>query len=129
MNREQKYAGSYIGEGQTVISDRTKRMLSEGVSEDGERMVLFLEEGGQSFVFRLFRAREGGEDPERQAVRWLGMATGLCKSTHGELKTGVIPSRDGESAMAAVSGREIEAKEWPPEFADSSRLSTGQAAR
>ena len=66
---------------------------------------------------------------KRQAVRWLGMATGLCKSTHGELKTGVIPSRDGESAMAAVSGREIEAKEWPPEFADSSRLSTGQAAR
>ena len=111
MNREQKYAGSYIGEGQTVISDRTKRMLSEGVSEDGERMVLFLEEGGQSFVFRLFRAREGGEDPERQAVRWLGMATGLCKPTHRELKTGVIPSRDGESAMAAVSGREIEARE------------------
>ena len=112
-----------------MVSDRTRQILSEGVSEDREQTVMFVEERGLYFMFRLFRAGDHAGDPEQQAIRWLGKARGLCRSVHGELKTGVIRSRDGESVMAAVSGREIEAKEWPPEFADSSRLSTGQAAR
>ena len=94
-----------------MISDRAKEVLSEGVSEDGERTILFLEEGGLYFVFRLFRAGAHAGDPEQQAIRWLGKVRGLCRPAHGGLKTGVIRSRDEMSVMAVVSGREIEAVE------------------
>ena len=130
-----------------MISDRARELLSEGVSEDEERTVIFLEKGDESLVFRLFRAREGDEDPEEQATRWLERARegdedpeeqatrwlerarSLCRSAHGNLRTGIVRSRNGERFMVAVSGREIEAKEWPPEFDDSSPLSAGQTAR
>ena len=112
-----------------MISDRARELLSEGVSEDEERTVIFLEKGDESLVFRLFRAREGDEDPEEQATRWLERARSLCRSAHGNLRTGMIRSKDGERFIVAVSGREIKAKEWPPEFDDSSPLSAGQTAR
>ena len=101
-----------------MISDRTIAILSEEASEDGERDVLLLVEGNECVVFRLFRDEEGDEDPEEQAIRWLERARSLCRTAHGELRTGVIPSNGGEYVMAAVSGREIEAKEWPPEESD-----------
>ena len=101
-----------------MISDRARELLSEGVSEDEERTVIFLEKGDESLVFRLFRTREGDEDPEEQATRWLERARSLCRTAHGDLRTGVIPSNGGEYVMAAVSGREIEAKEWLPEESD-----------
>ena len=96
-----------------MISNRAKAILSEGVSEDGERTILFIEEGSESLVLRLFRAGEGDEDEdaERQAVRWLGRVMTLCRSAHGDLRTEVIPSNGGEYVMAAVSGNEIEARE------------------
>ena len=59
-----------------MISERTKRILSEEISEDEERTVIFLEEGDESFAFRLFRATEGAGDPEQRAIRWLGFGTG-----------------------------------------------------
>ena len=115
-----------------MINDRAKRILSEGASANEERnivfLIVFLEEGGLSYIFRLFRAGEDAGDPEQQAIRWMGRAKGLCRSAPGELSTGMIRSKDGERFMVAVSGREIEAKEWPREFDDSSRLSTRQAA-
>ena len=52
-----------------MISERTKRILSEEISEDEERTVIFLEEGDESFAFRLFRATEGAGDPEQRASR------------------------------------------------------------
>ena len=94
-----------------MISAKAKEILSEGASEDGERTILFIEEGSESLVLRLFRAGEGDEDPKRQAVRWLGRARSLCRSAHGDLRTEVIPSNGGEYVMAAVSGNEIEARE------------------
>ena len=113
-----------------MINDRAKRILSEGASANEERnivfLIVFLEEGGLSYIFRLFRAGEDAGDPEQQAIRWMGRAKGLCRSAPGELSTGMIRSKDGERFMVAVSGREIEAKEWPREFDDSSRLSTGR---
>ena len=94
-----------------MISDRAKALLSEGVSENGERTILFIEEGGQALVLRLFRAGEGDEDPAQQAVQWLGRVMILCRSAHGDLRTRMVQSRNEESVMAAVSGREIEARE------------------
>ena len=66
-----------------MISDRAKDIFSEGVSEDEEQTIIPLEEGIESFVFRLFRASEGAGDPEIRAVRWLGRATGLCQAARG----------------------------------------------
>ena len=96
-----------------MISAKAKEILSEGVSEDGERTVLFIEEGGQALVLRLFRAGEGDEDedPKRQAVRWLGRVMILCRSAHGDLRTRMVRSRNEEIVMAAVSGNDIEARE------------------
>ena len=96
-----------------MISNRAKAILSEGASEDGERTILFIDEGSESLVLRLFRAGEGDEDedPKRQAVRWLGRVMSLCRSAHGDLRTKVIPSNGGEYVMAAVSGNDIEARE------------------
>ena len=94
-----------------MISDRTRQILSGGVSEDREQTVIFVEGRCLYFVFRLFRASDHAGDPEQQAIRWLGKARGLCRSAHGGLKTGVIRSKDGASVMAAVSGRKIEAVE------------------
>ena len=94
-----------------MISDRAKALLSEGVSENGERTILFIEEGGQALVLRLFRAGEGDEDPAQKAVQWLGRVMILCRSAHGDLRTRMVQSRNEESVMAAVSGREIEARE------------------
>ena len=88
-----------------MISDRAKRILSEGASADEERNIVFLEEGGLSYIFRLFRAREGDEDPEEQATRWLERARSLCRSAHGNLRTGMIRSKDGERFIVAVSRR------------------------
>ena len=93
-----------------MISDRAKGILSERVEGGGEPEVIFLDAADESGVFRLFRAREGTGDPEKQAIRWLGRARGLCRSARGELRTCVIPSKDEEAAMAVVSGREIEAR-------------------
>ena len=113
-----------------MISNRAKEILSEGVDEGGEPEVIFLEEGDESFAFRLFRATEGTGDPERRAIRWLERARSLCRSAHGELRTGLIRSKDGTNVMATVSGSEIEAREWTPEqTADSSPLSATRAAR
>ena len=92
-----------------MISDRAKTLLSERVGGD-EKTVIFLEEGNESTIFRLFRAGEGAGDPEQQAIQWLGMARGLCRSAGGELRTCVIPSKDEQAVMAVVSGREIEAR-------------------
>ena len=96
-----------------MISAKAKEILSEGVDEEVETTVLFIEEGGQALVLRLFRAGEGDEDedPKRQAVRWLGRVMTLCRSPHGDLRTRMVQSRNEESVMAAVSGREIEARE------------------
>ena len=94
-----------------MISNRAKDILSEGLSEDGKLTILFIEEGSKSLVLRLFRTGEGDEDPDQQAVRWLGRARSLCRSAHGDLRTEVIPSNGGEYVMAAVSGNEIEARE------------------
>ena len=94
-----------------MISAKAREILSEGVSDDGEQTVLFLEEGGQALVLRLFRAGEGAEDPAQQAVRWLGRVMILCRSAHGDLRTRMVRSRNEESVMAAVSGNEIEARE------------------
>ena len=96
-----------------MISAKAKEILSEGISEDGERTILFIEEGGQGLVLRLFRAGEGDEDedPKRQAVRWLGRVMTLCRSAHGDLRTRMVHSRNAEIVMAAVSGNEIEARE------------------
>ena len=41
-----------------MINDRAKRILSEGASADEERNIVFLEEGGLSYIFKLFRAGE-----------------------------------------------------------------------
>ena len=112
-----------------MISERPKRILSEEISEDEERTVIFLEEGDESFAFRLFRTTEGAGDPEQRAIRWLGRAMALCRSPAGELRAAVIRSRDGTSVMATASGRKLEAKEWLEKTDDSSRLSTRQAAR
>ena len=90
-----------------MISDRAKEILSEGVSETENRNLIFLEEGGQSTIFRLFRASEQAGDPEQRAIRWLGMAKGLCRCARGELQTGMIRSRDEMSVMATVSGTAI----------------------
>ena len=98
-----------------MISDRAKELLSEGVGEEVEATVLFIEEGSESLVLKRFRAWEDAGDPEQQAVQWLGRARILCRSAHGDLRTWVIPSNNGEYVMAAVSGREIEAKERPLE--------------
>ena len=96
-----------------MISDRAKEILSEGVDEEVETTVLFIEEGGQALVLKLFRAGEGDEDedPAQQAVRWLGRVMILCRSAHGDLRTRMVRSRNEESVLAAVSGREIEARE------------------
>ena len=112
-----------------MISAKAKEILSEGVSEDGERAVLFLEEGDESFAFRLFRATEGTGDPEWRAIRWLERAKSLCRSAHGELRTGLIRSKNGTNVMATVSGMEIQAREWTGKTADSSPLSATRAAR
>ena len=112
-----------------MISDRARGILSEEASDDGEQTVIFLEEGPLCCIFRLFRASEGAGDPEEQATRWLERARSLCRTAHGELRTGVIPSNGGEYVMAAVSGREIEAREWTEETDDRSSLSTTHAAR
>ena len=113
-----------------MISDRAKALLSEGVFEDGERTIIFLEEGDETFAFRLFRATEGAGDPEQRAIQWLGRAKGMCRSARGEITTGLIRSKDGTNVMATTSGNEIEAREWPQEESgDSSRLSTTRAAR
>ena len=113
-----------------MISDRAKAILSEGVFEDGERTLIFLEEGDESVVFRLFRASDHAGDPEQRAIQWLGMARDMCRSTRGGIRTGLIPSKDEEAVMAVLSGRDIEAREWPRvDFDDSSRLSTREAAR
>ena len=67
-----------------MINDRAKRILSEGASANEERnivfLIVFLEEGGLSYIFRLFRAGEDAGDPEQQAIRWMGRAKGLCRS-------------------------------------------------
>ena len=86
-----------------MISDRAKAILSERVGGD-EKTVIFLEEGNESTIFRLFRAGEGAGDPEQQAIQWLGMAKGMCRYTGGEIRTGLIPSKDDEAVMAVVSG-------------------------
>ena len=112
-----------------MISDRAKAILSEGAFEDGERTFIFLEEGGESVVFRLFRASDHAGDPEQRAIQWLGMARDMCRSARGGIRTGLIPSKDDEAVMAAVWGRDIEAREWPADFDDSSWLSTREAAR
>ena len=90
-----------------MISDRAKEIHPEGVSETENRNLIFLEEGGQSTIFRLFRASEQAGDPEQRAIRWLGMAKGLCRCARGELQTGMIRSRDEMSVMATVSGAAI----------------------
>ena len=112
-----------------MISDRAKELLSEGISENGEQTVIFLEEEAESVVFRLFWASGHAGDPERRAIRWLGRARGLCRTVRGELRTGLIRSRDEENVMATLSGSEIEAKEWLQRTADICQLSAGQAAR
>ena len=113
-----------------MISDRARAILSEGVSEDEERTIIFLEEGDESTVFRLFRSGDHAGDPEPSAIQWLGRAIGLCRSAPGELRTGMIRSGDEEAVMALVSGRDIRAREWPPEESDeSSRLSATPTAR
>ena len=94
-----------------MISAKAKEILSEGVSENGERTVLFIEEGNYSLVLKIFRAGEGAEDPAQQAVRWLGRVMTLCRSAHGDLRTRMVRSNGGQYVMAAVSGSEIEAKE------------------
>ena len=94
-----------------MISAKVKEILSEGVDEEVEATVLFIEEGNYSLILKLFRAGEGTEDPAQQAVRWLGRVMILCRSAHGDLRTWVIPSNGGQYVMAAVSGSEIEAKE------------------
>ena len=112
-----------------MISNRAKAILSEGVDDD-EQTVIFLAEGDESVAFRLFRATEGAGDPEQRAIRWLGRVKGMCRSARGELRTGLIRSRDGTNVMATVSGVEIQAREWPQEeSADICQLSAGQAAR
>ena len=98
-----------------MISDRAKALLSEGVFEDGERTIIFLEEGDETFAFRLFRTTEGAGDPEQRAIQWLDRVSTLCQSARGELVTGLIRSRNEEAIMAAASGTAIEAREWPPE--------------
>ena len=113
-----------------MISDRAREILSEGVSENEEMNVIFLdEEEGQCFVFKLFRATEGAGDTEQRAIRWLGRARDLCRTAHGKLRTGMVRSKDETSVMAALSGREIEAREWAEQTADSNRLGTARAAR
>ena len=113
-----------------MISDRAKALLSEGAFENGEQTAIFLDEEGESVVFRLFRANDHAGDPQQRAIRWLGKAKALCQSARGEIRTGVIPSKDEEAVMAIVSGWEIEAREWiPVKSADSSRLSATPAAR
>ena len=96
-----------------MISAKVKEILSEGVDEEVEATVLFIEEGNYSLILKLFRAGEDDEDedPKRQAVRWLGRVMILCRSAHGDLRTWVIPSNGGQYVMAAVSGNEIEARE------------------
>ena len=113
-----------------MISEMAKQILSEGAPEVEEQTVIFLEAGNESFVFRLFRARESDEDPEQQAIQWLGLAKALCQSARGELTTGLIQSRDEEAVMDVASGREIEAREWPQkESTDRRELSATQVAR
>ncbi len=74
-----------------MISDRAKEIHPEGVSETENRNLIFLEEGGQSTIFRLFRASEQAGDPEQRAIRWLSMAKGLCRCARGELSDGDDP--------------------------------------
>ena len=112
-----------------MISGRAKELLSEGVDEGGEPELIFLEEDDESFAFRLLRATEGAGDPEWRAIRWLERARSLCRSAHGEHRTGLIRSRDGTNVMAIVSGVEIQAREWTGKTADSSPLSATRAAR
>ena len=107
-----------------MISDRAKGILSEGAFENGEQTAIFLEEAGESVVFRLFRANDHAGDPEQRAIQWLGRAMALCRSPAGELRTAVIRSRDGTSVMATASGRKLEAREWLEKTDDSSALST-----
>ena len=94
-----------------MISAKAKEILSEGVSENGERTVLFIEEENYSLVLKLFRAGKGAEDPEQQAVRWLGRVMTLCRSAHGDLRTRMVRSNSGQHVMAAVSGNETEVRE------------------
>ena len=94
-----------------MISAKAKEILSEGVFEHEERTIIFLEDGGETVVFRLFRATEGAGDPEQLAIQWLGTARDMCRPVRGELRTGMIRSRDGTNVMATVSGVEIQARE------------------
>ena len=113
-----------------MINEKARQILSEGAPEDGEQNVIFLEEGNQCVVFRLFRAREGTGDPELRAIRWLENVSTLCQSARGELVTGLIRSRDEGAIMAAASGTAIEAREWPPEEHPGNRqLGATQVAR
>ena len=63
-----------------MISEKARQILSEEMSEDGEQEVIFLEDGNECVVFRLFRAREGTGDPELRAIRWLDRVSALCQS-------------------------------------------------
>ena len=112
-----------------MISERAKTLLSEAGVRDGEPAIIFLEEGEEVFAFRMFRANDHTGDPEKQAIRWLGQAKGICRSDHGELRTGMFRSKDEKNVLAAVSGREIEVREWPPmESADSNQITPTQVA-
>ena len=112
-----------------MISEKARQILSEEMSEDGEQEVIFLEDGNECVVFRLFRAREGTGDPELRAIRWLDNVSTLCQSARGELVTGLIRSRDEEAIMAAASGTAIEAREWPPEEQAVGRDPSGPVGR
>ena len=112
-----------------MISDRARELLSEGVSEDEEKTVIFLEKGDESSYSGCFGPGKVTKTRRsRPPDGWSG--PGVCAGPLTEnLRTGMIRSKDGERFIVAVSGREIEAKEWPPEFDDSSPLSAGQTAR
>ena len=114
-----------------MITERAREILSEGARDnaDRENTVVFSDDGGETTVFRLFRARHTAKDPEQEASVWLRKAKNLLTKSGEELRTGMVRSKRGEvTVMAMVSGRGIDAREARVEIDDTGRLRTPQPA-
>ena len=115
-----------------MITERARKVLSEGTTDnaDRENTAMFSNDGEETTVFRLFRARHTAFDPEQEAPLWLRKARNLCTSPGEELRTGMVRSKHGEvTVMLMVSGRGTDARKAPTKIDDSGQLRALQPAR
>ena len=97
-----------------AISSRARELISEGATDNIEEgnTVVFSETGGEVTVFRIFRQRHTGEDPRKDADRWIWQVQERCTSLRGEWFIRRIWSNsDGGSLTVAIAGQGIVAKE------------------